>query len=99
MLTRFVLPPCLACGGRCEQTFWSGAVGPFCGKTCRDKNDDTEVWQRATDYAARLVESRRSEQTRGPEVIESDVARAFVIGFAAGVERENIPARRRTVKR
>lgn len=103
-MSRFVVAPCLACGAKCEpEALYSGAVGPFCTVKCRDKNEDREVWVRATGYASRLAEhvrSGRKLETSEPSGFEeSDVARAFVIGYAAGLEAGHSAAGRRTVKK
>lgn len=84
----YVAAPCLACGAAVAIAWWSGAVGPFCTKACRDKNEDRKVWERATAYAARVAAHKYSDAHRSEAsgIEESDVARAFVIGYAAGLE-------------
>lgn len=94
---RFIVAPCLACGNICSSAIYSGAVGPFCSVRCRDKNEDREVWTRATAYASRLAEHRHSSGDTDFE--ESDVSRAFVIGYAAGLEAGHSVSGRRTVKK
>jgi hypothetical protein len=52
---------------------------------------DREIMERANHYARRVF----AEMTgiRGAALGEIDLARAFVIGFAAGVESVSIPRR------
>ena len=97
-------PLCLACGDTCRIVRWSGAVGPFCSERCQNKNDDARLWGRASAYAERVRATRlrstllsgRMPTARCCALDESDVARAFVIGYAAGVEETSL---RRRVKR
>lgn len=93
---------CLACGDalRNESPVYLGVWGPFCSDACRDKTnaDNTKLWERATGYASRVVQSR--QVTGLAEVVEeSDVSRAFVIGYAAGLEDGRGAVGRRTVRK
>lgn len=80
---------CLACGEECRIVHWSGAVGPFCSQACQAKNEDLRLWGRASAYAGRVLQGK-------PQPDESDIARAFVIGYAAAAEEY---AHRRTVRK
>jgi len=83
------------CGTECtDARVYSGAVGPFCGVPCRDKQEDVRVWSRAVAYATRVTDARDAGDGLPPECFESDVARAFVIGYAAGLEEGHVNARR-----
>lgn len=97
----FVQSPCLACGAAIGNAWWSGSVGPFCSQACREKNEDRAVWERANAYASRVGAHRYSEPHRweASGLEESDVARAFVIGYAAGLEAGHSAVGRRTVKK
>lgn len=88
--------PCLACGDECtDARVYSGAVGPFCGVPCRNKQDDLKIWSRAQAYADRVAHHRDSEVSGGGDwILVADVARAFVIGYAAGLEEGHVNARR-----
>lgn len=105
----FVLGPCLACGEDARNTktagpWWSGVVGPFCSQTCRDKQEDKAAWERGNAYALRVEDNLKtmtsaSYSTPTHQPFETgDVARAFVIGYAAGVEARH-GVGRRTVKK
>lgn len=97
-----VIGPCLACGDACSgDRVYSGIVGPFCTVACRDKNDDLKLWERANAYAGRVRERIANGETgRGlAELYDADVARAFVIGYASGLEDASSVSKRRTVKR
>lgn len=91
-----VIGPCLACGAACTSArVYSGVVGPFCTVKCRDKQEDTKLWERANAYAGRV---KSAQQASGAPMLEEvDVARAFVIGFASGCEYQAGQGRR-TVK-
>jgi hypothetical protein len=97
----YVLAPCLACGAVIGHAWWSVAVGPFCSQVCRDKNEDRAVWERANAYASRVGAHKYSDahNSEASGLEESDVARAFVIGYAAGLEAGNSAVGRRTVKK
>jgi hypothetical protein len=99
----YVLAPCLACGADIggRSPWWSGAVGPFCTQSCREKNEDRSVWERANAYASRVGVHKYSEahNSEASGLEESDVARAFVIGYAAGLEAGHTAVGRRTVKK
>jgi len=108
-MSRFLSSPCLACGDACggpptNAAHWSGNVGPFCSEACRNKQQDVAVWSRANAYAARVEESlktmtRSDYSTPTHQPFEtSDVARAFVIGYAAALEMSQ-GVGRRTVKK
>jgi hypothetical protein len=84
---------CLACGADLVAcSVWDGAVGPFCTPLCRDKQADREVWHRAVAYADRV--SAKTNFAGADHVNASDVARAFVIGYAAGLEAGHVEVRR-----
>jgi hypothetical protein len=77
---------------------WSGTVGPFCSEVCRNRQGDKLIWLRANLYAARVVDGL--SEIAPPSPIESaDVARAFVLGYAAGLEDGHGAVGRRTVKK
>jgi hypothetical protein len=59
-------------------------VGPFCDGQCRDTNEDRAVWVRANSYAERVAADVAEVEGSSIELV--DVARAFVIGYAAGIE-------------
>jgi endogenous inhibitor of DNA gyrase (YacG/DUF329 family) len=87
--------PCIACGATITGlTVWDEAVGPFCSKGCRDKQSDLGVWIRANAYARRIFEITEGLACGGAQFQESDVARAFVIGYAAGLEAGHVSGRR-----
>jgi len=97
---RTVIGPCLACGDACDDgRVYSGCVGPFCSVRCRNKQDDRKLWERANAYALRIFEVTESVACGGAQFQESDIARAFVIGYAAGLEAGQSDVGRRTVKR
>jgi hypothetical protein len=86
---------CLACGEAVGfDRVWSGTVGPFCDSKCRDTNEDRDVWKRANLYAERVASDVLEVDGATLEVV--DVARAFVIGYAAGLE---AASSRRTVRK
>lgn len=93
---------CLACGGRhpfALPALWSGAVGPFCSAKCKAANDhehNQRVWDRATAYSSRVMTSASASEIG---LTESDIARAFVIGYAAGLEDGCSMVGRRTVRK
>lgn len=95
--------PCMTCGAShpfALPAIWMGSIGPFCTVACRQANEaDAKVWERATSYAKRVQDSAmRAAIGVPPQLEEADVSRAFVIGFAAGVEHAR-GVGRRTVKK